>query len=145
MAKTFRARLIALACTRAPSMPEGVRRERWTHRELAGMMRMSESQPHLILPGAGVRPHLTQSWVMSELGPDSEADPAVICGVYLDLPAKAIALSIDQKTSIAGRRPAPPVGAHSPVVRRAATASTCAMARGTSPPRCRCMRAPSTA
>ena len=68
-----RARLIALACTRPPDTPEGVRRERWTHRELAEQVGMSESQAHEILRGADVRPHLTEYWVMSELGPDFDA------------------------------------------------------------------------
>jgi transposase len=103
-----RARLIALACTRPPNTPEGVRRERWTHLELAEMVGMSESQAHLILRGADVRPHLTEYWVMSELGPDFDADAAVVCGLYLDPPANAIVVSIDEKTSIAARQPARP-------------------------------------
>jgi transposase len=36
-----RAKLIALACTRPPDTLEGVRRERWTHRELAEQVGMS--------------------------------------------------------------------------------------------------------
>lgn len=103
-----RARLIALACTRPPNTREGVRRERWTHRELAEMVGMSESQAHLILRDADVRPHLTEYWVMSELGPHFDADAAMVCGLYLDPPANAIVVSIDEKTSIAARQPARP-------------------------------------
>ncbi len=103
-----RARLIALACTRPPDTPEGVRRERWTHRELAEAVGMSESQAHDILRGADVRPHLTEYWVMSELGPDFDAQAAEVCGLYLDPPANAIVVSIDEKTSIAAREPARP-------------------------------------
>jgi len=55
-----RARLIALACTRPPDTDEGVRRERWTHAELAERVGMSESQAHAILRGADIRPHLTE-------------------------------------------------------------------------------------
>ena len=44
-----RAKLIALACTRPSETAEGLRRERWTHRELAEAVGMSESQAHEIL------------------------------------------------------------------------------------------------
>jgi transposase len=103
-----RARLIALACTRPPDTLEGVRRERWTHRELAEQVGMSESQAHEILRNADVRPHLTEYWVMSELGADFDAQAADVCGLYLDPPANAIVVSIDEKTSIAARQPVRP-------------------------------------
>ncbi len=104
--QAVRARLIALACTRPPSTAQGVRRERWTHRELADMVGMSESQAHEILRDADVRPHLTEYWVMTELGPDFDAQAAEVCGLYLDPPANAIVVSVDEKTSIAAREPA---------------------------------------
>ncbi len=103
-----RARLIALACTRPPGTAEGVRRERWTHAELAGQVGMSESQAHVILRAADLRPHLTEQWVMSELGPGFDAQAAEVCGLYLDPPKNAIVVSIDEKTSIAAREPARP-------------------------------------
>lgn len=103
-----RSRLIALACTRPSDTSEGVRRERWTHRELAEQVGMSESQAHQILRDADVRPHLTEYWVMSELGPDFDAQAAEVCGLYLDPPANAIVVSIDEKTSIAARQPTRP-------------------------------------
>lgn len=104
--QAVRARLIALACTRPPSTAQGVRRERWTHRQLADMVGMSESQAHEILRDADVRPHLTEYWVMTELGPDFDAQAAEVCGLYLDPPANAIVVSVDEKTSIAAREPA---------------------------------------
>lgn len=103
-----RAKLIALACTRPPDTAEGVRRERWTHAELGERVGMSESQAHAILRAADIRPHLTEYWVMSELGPDFDARAAEVCGLYLDPPANAIVVSIDEKTSIAAREPARP-------------------------------------
>jgi len=103
-----RAKLIALACTRPPDSAEGVRRERWTHAELAEQVGMSQSQAHAILRGADIRPHLTEYWVMSELGADFDAQAAEVCGLYLDPPANAIVVSIDEKTSIAAREPARP-------------------------------------
>lgn len=103
-----RAKLIALACTRPPDSAEGVRRERWTHRELAEQVGMSESQAHAILRAGDIRPHLTEYWVMSELGADFDAQAGEVCGLYLDPPANAIVVSIDEKTSIAAREPARP-------------------------------------
>jgi len=103
-----RARLIALACTRPPDTEEGVRRERWTYRELGEQVGMSESQAHAILTAADLRPHLTEQWVMSELGPEFDAQAAAVCGLYLNPPENAIVLSIDEKTSIAAREPARP-------------------------------------
>jgi len=103
-----RSRLIALACTRPPDTSEGVRRERWTHRDLGQRVGMSESQAHAILRDADVRPHLTEYWVMSELGPDFDAQAAQVCGLYLNPPENAIVVSIDEKTSIAARQAARP-------------------------------------
>jgi transposase len=103
-----RARLIALACTRPPDTEQGVRRERWTLRELADQVGMSVSRAQAILAEADLRPHLTEQWVMSELGPEFDAQAAEVCGLYVDPPANAIVVSVDEKTSIAARQPARP-------------------------------------
>ena len=134
---SVRARLIALACTRPPARPDGLRRERWTHAELAEAVGMSPSQAHVILRQADIRPHLTEYWVMSELGPDFDAKAAEICGLYLDPPAAAIVVSIDEKTSIAAREPARPDTLPAPASPPAATANTCETAPPTCSPRCR--------
>lgn len=43
---------------------------------------MSELSPkRTILRDADVRPHLTEYWVMSELGPDFDAQAAEVCGL----------------------------------------------------------------
>ena len=102
---TVRARLIALACTRPPETPEGLRRERWTHWELAAEVGMSESQAHEILRSADIKPHLLEQWVMSELGPDFDARAAEVCGLYLDPPEGALVVSIDEKTGIQAKAP----------------------------------------
>lgn len=100
-----RARLIALACTRPPQTPEGFRRERWTHRELAEQVGMSESQAHEILRAAEIKPHLLEQWVMSELGPDFDAQAAEVCGLYLEPPAGTLVVSLDEKTGIQAKTP----------------------------------------
>jgi transposase len=103
-----RARLIALACTRPTGTPEGLRRERWTHRELAEQVGMSESQAHEILRAAEIKPHLLDQWVMSELGPDFDAQAAEVCGLYLEPPAGTLVVSLDEKTGIQAKAPARP-------------------------------------
>jgi transposase len=69
-----RALLIAKACTRPPDTESGQRRERWTHRELGEQVGMSESQAHVILSAADIKPHRTESWVMTDFDePEFEA------------------------------------------------------------------------
>ena len=102
---TVRARLIALACTRPPETAAGLRRTRWTHQELAVQVGMSESQAHEILRAAEIKPHLLEQWLMSELGPDFDARAAEVCGLYLDPPAGALVVSIDEKTGIQAKAP----------------------------------------
>jgi transposase len=103
-----RAKLIALACTRPSVTPEGLRRDRWTHRELAEAVGMSESQAHAILRAAEIKPHLLEQWVMSELGPDFDAQAAEVCGLYLDPPAGTLVVSLDEKTGIQAKAPTRP-------------------------------------
>ena len=55
--------------------PEGLRRKRWTHRELAEQVGMSESQAEATLRAAEIKPHLLEQWVMSDLGPDFDPRP----------------------------------------------------------------------
>jgi transposase len=99
-----RALLIAKACTRPPDAESGLRRERWTHRELAGEVGMSESQAHVILSRADIRPHRTETWIMTDFDrPEFEARAGEVCGLYLDPPAGALVLSLDEKTSIQAR------------------------------------------
>lgn len=79
----------------------GQRRERWTHRELGEAVGISESQAHVILSRAEIKPHRTEYWVMSDFGqPGFEEAASEVCGLYLDPPANALVLSIDEKTSI---------------------------------------------
>lgn len=110
-----RALLIAKACTRPPDTPEGQRRERWTHRELGEAVGMSESQAHVILSRAEIRPHRTDYWVMTDFDqPYFEERAGEVCGLYLDPPANALVLSVDEKTSVQARglaRPDAPPGA----------------------------------
>jgi transposase len=96
-----RALLIAKACTRPPQTESGQRRERWTHRELGEAVGISESQAHVILSRAEIRPHRTEYWVMTDFDqPYFEERCSEVCGLYLNPPENALVLSIDEKTSI---------------------------------------------
>lgn len=86
-----RALLIAKACTRPEPTAEGARRERWTYRELAEQVGMSESQAHLILQRAEIKPHRTDYWVMSDSAqPEFEQRLREICGLYLNPPENVL-------------------------------------------------------
>ena len=99
-----RALLIAKACTRPAESDEGQRRERWTYRELGEEVGSSESQVHVILSRAQIKPHLTETWVMSDFDqPEFEERAAEVCGLYLDPPEGALVLSLDEKTSVQAR------------------------------------------
>jgi transposase len=96
-----RALLIAKACTRPPETESGQRRERWTHRELGEQVGISESQAHVILSRAEIRPHRTEYWVMTDFDQPYFGERCrEVCGLYLNPPANALVLSIDEKTSV---------------------------------------------
>ncbi len=80
-----RASLIAKACTRPPETPEGQRRERWTHRELGEAVGISESQAHVVLSRAEIKPQLTDYWVVTDFDqPYLQERAAEASGPYLD-------------------------------------------------------------
>jgi len=97
-----RALLIAKACTRPAETESGQRRERWTHRQLGEAAGgISESQAHVILSRAQIKPHLTEYWVMTDFDqPYFEERCSEVCGLYVDPPENALVLSIDEKTSV---------------------------------------------
>ena len=61
---------------------------------------MSRSHAHAFLAAADIKPHRTDYWVMSELGPGFDEQAAEVCGLYLDPPENTIVVSIDEKTGI---------------------------------------------
>jgi transposase len=104
-----RALLIAKACTRPPETESGQRRERWTYRELAEEVGMSESQAHVILSRAEIKPHRTDYWIMSDFSkPEFEQRCAQVCGLYVNPPANVLVVSLDEKTSIQAKAPTKP-------------------------------------
>jgi transposase len=104
-----RALLIAKACTRPEPTEEGQRRGRWTYRELGETVGMSESQAHVILQRAEIKPHRTDYWVMSDFSrEDFEQRMGEICGLYVDPPENVLVVSIDEKTGIQAKSPTKP-------------------------------------
>jgi transposase len=104
-----RALLIAKACTRPQDTESGQRRERWTYLELGEEVGMSESQAHVILKRAEIKPHLSEYWVMSDFSrPEFEERMGEICGLYLNPPENVLVVSLDEKTGIQAKAPTKP-------------------------------------
>ena len=110
-----RARLIAKACTRPEPTEQGARRGRFTYRELGEAVGMSESQAHVILQRADIKPHRTDYWIMSDFtDPQFEERLQEVCGLYVDPPENVLVVSIDEKTGIQAKAPTKPDTAPAP-------------------------------
>jgi transposase len=104
-----RALLIAKACTRPEPEESSQRRERWTYRELGEEVGMSESQAHVILQRAEIKPHRTDYWIMSDFSREGfEERMGEVCGLYVDPPENVLVVSIDEKTGIQAKAPVKP-------------------------------------
>ena len=104
-----RALLIAKACTRPEREESGQRRERWTYRELGEEVGMSESQAHVILQRAEIKPHRTDYWIMSDFSREGFKERmSEVCGLYVDPPENVLVVSIDEKTGIQAKAPVKP-------------------------------------
>ena len=89
-----RDRLVAL--TMGPP-PEG--QTHWSVRAMAARTGMSPSTVHRIWRELGYKPHRTETFKFST-DPALEAKVRDVVGLYLDPPAGAIVLSVDEKTQI---------------------------------------------
>jgi transposase len=89
-----RDRLVAL--TMGPP-PEGT--SHWSVRMMAARTSMSPSTVHRIWRELGYKPHRTETFKWSS-DPALEAKVRDVVGLYLDPPAGAIVLSVDEKTQI---------------------------------------------
>jgi transposase len=105
----IRALLIAKACTKPQDTESAQRRERWTYQQLGEEVGMSESQAHVILERAQIKPHRTDYWMMSDFSrPEFEERLGEICGLYLDPPENVLVVSLDEKTGIQAKTPTKP-------------------------------------
>ncbi|GAC1663873.1 MAG: IS630-like element ISMsm5 family transposase [Candidatus Limnocylindrales bacterium] len=89
-----RDRVIALTLS-AP--PAGL--SHWSSRRLAREVGMSTRTVQRIWKEAGLQPHRTETFKFST-DPELEAKVRDVVGLYLDPPARAIVLSLDEKTQI---------------------------------------------
>jgi transposase len=107
-----RVRVVAVA-TSAPPYPEST----WSHRRIAQHLPelgISASQVGRILTDCDLRPYRVRGWLTRKDDPLFWSRAADVCDLYLNPPAGAVVLSIDEKTAIAarsrkhpGRAPAP--------------------------------------
>jgi transposase len=77
--------------------PEGT--THWSVRRMAERLAMSETTVWRIWRSAGLKPHRTETFKFST-DPALEAKVRDVVGLYLDPPAGAIVLSVDEKTQI---------------------------------------------
>lgn len=88
-------RVMALACQRPPDGST-----RWTIRRLAKAVGLGKSTVHRILNEGALKPHKVTYWCGKSPDPEFEEKQAVILGLYLDPPANALVLSVDEKSHI---------------------------------------------
>lgn len=91
-----RLKVIARSCEKPPEAG------RWTVRDLAASLAdvgVSKSTIFRILKEIDLKPHQVQGWLTSR-DPDFERKAAEICGLYLNPPANALVVCVDEKTGI---------------------------------------------
>jgi transposase len=71
----------------------------WSTRELAAQVGVSQSTVHRIWKAHDLKPHQVETFKFST-DPDAEAKIHDVVGLYLNPPAKAVVLSVDEKTQI---------------------------------------------
>ncbi|MEY9933602.1 transposase [Catenulispora sp. GP43] len=104
LGQTERVAVVAVA-TSAPPGPEAI----WSHRLIAQRLAAAEnitvsaSQVGRILAEADLKPHKVRGWLTRGDDPAFWERAADICDLYLNPPAQAVRLSIDEKTAIAAR------------------------------------------
>ena len=72
----------------------------WSVRDLAQASGLSATTVHRILSAGKFRPHKIEYWCGRSPDPEFEAKQAAILGLYLDPPANALVLSVDEKSQI---------------------------------------------
>jgi hypothetical protein len=108
----------------------------WSYSELADAMDdagigISASQIGRILAADDVKPHRVDGWLTRKDPPEFWERAADVCGIYLNPPANAVVLSIDEKTASRPRAASTRPSRCDPVDQCAGSSSTSA----TAPPR----------
>jgi len=71
----------------------------WSTRRLARKLKVSHMEVARVWSRAGIKPHLSRSYVASD-DPDFESKALDVIGLYLNPPQHAIVFSVDEKTAI---------------------------------------------
>lgn len=90
-----RKRVIHLACTK----PDNGKNRR-SQSEIAKQTGISQSHVSNILQEEDLKPHKTEYWCGKSPDPEFEKKMTEIVGLYLNPPAKALVISVDEKTQI---------------------------------------------
>jgi transposase len=96
---------IRIIATVTEELPEAD--SHWSHTLLAEHLHdevgISPAQVGRILADLDVKPHRVRGWLTRPTDPEFFAKAAAVCRLYLQPPAGAVVLSIDEKTAIAAR------------------------------------------
>ncbi|MCC6541832.1 MAG: IS630 family transposase [Flavobacteriales bacterium] len=92
---TTKARIVQLACER----PAGGYTS-WSQERIAKATGVSKSTVQGVLQRADLKPHRTEYWCGKSPDPEFESKMLAIVGLYMNPPANAIVLSVDEKTQI---------------------------------------------
>lgn len=87
--------VIALAC----SKPENGKQRR-SQRDIAKEIKISQGSVHKILKRTDLKPHKTEYWCGKSPDPEFREKQANIVGLYLNPPANALVIAVDEKTQI---------------------------------------------
>lgn len=88
-------KVIQLAC----SKPKGGY-SNWSQERIGKQTGMSQSKVHTILKEHDLRPHKVEYWCGKSTDPEFESKMITIVGLYMNPPANAIVLCVDEKTQI---------------------------------------------
>lgn len=73
---------------------------RWSQRRIAKKVGMSQSKVQNLLKEADLKPHKIDYWCGKSTDPEFERKMINIIGLYMNPPANALVLSVDEKTQI---------------------------------------------
>lgn len=73
---------------------------RWSQRRIAKKVGMSQTKVQNLLKEADLKPHKINYWCGKSNDPEFESKMINIIGLYMDPPANALVLSVDEKTQI---------------------------------------------
>jgi transposase len=89
------ARVINLACTKPT---DGY--SNWSQKRIGEQLGISQSTVCRILAKSKLKPHKTEYWCGKSKDPEFESKMVTIIGLYMDPPANAMVLCVDEKTQI---------------------------------------------